>query len=143
VKIYLAARYSRRDEMRNLASELVRLGHFITSRWILGTHEIGPGGSIRADDRQRTEFAIIDYADVMKADAVISFTEPPDPGSGRNRGGRHVEFGIAIAARKRVIVVGYRENVFHHLPLVEFYESQWDLLRALAAGQVAAPEKGA
>jgi hypothetical protein len=30
-------------------------------------------------------------------------------------GGRHVEFGLALAQGKRVIIVGPRENVFHYL----------------------------
>lgn len=38
-----------------------------------------------------------------------------------SRGGRHVEFGMALALGKRVIVVGPRENVFHLLPEVEVH----------------------
>ena len=45
------------------------------------------------------------------------------------RGGRHAEFGIALALGKRVIVIGPRENVFHALPAVERYES-WAAFRA-------------
>ena len=57
-------------------------------------------------------------------------TEPPrEPSS--SRGGRHVEFGIALARSKRLIVVGHRENVFHWLHMVEFYSEWLELLRKL------------
>ena len=49
----------------------------------------------------------------MAADAVIVFTEMPN--SVLATGGSHVEFGLALAQGKRVIVVGPRENVFHYL----------------------------
>lgn len=71
-------------------------------------------------EAQRREFAQHDWDDVMAADVVISFTEQPRTAGG-SRGGRHVEFGAALAAGKRCIVVGWRENVFHCLPQVEFF----------------------
>ena len=60
--------------------------------------------------------------------------------AGRNRGGRHVEFGMALARRllsgaPRLIVVGYRENVFHYAPEVEFYETWNEAFCALARGE--------
>jgi hypothetical protein len=41
------------------------------------------------------------------------------------RGGRHVELGLALCDGQRTIVVGHRENVFHWLPQIEFY-NDWD-----------------
>ena len=57
------------------------------------------------------------------------FTEPPQ--SVYARGGRHVEFGVAVSSGKRLIVIGYRENVFHWLPQIEFYERWEDFIRKL------------
>lgn len=48
---------------------------------------------------------------------------------GRSRGARHVEFGLALGTGKRLLVVGYRENIFHVLPAVEYYET-WGQARA-------------
>jgi len=76
----------------------------------------------------RTKFALDDWEDVNAAELVISFTEPPR--SKANRGGRHVEYGIALANKARVIVVGHRENIFHWLPVVEFCTT-WDEALAL------------
>jgi hypothetical protein len=127
-KIYLAARYSRHPEMQEYAQKLRRYGYEITSRWIEGDHDYRGDESAPAD---RLRFALEDWHDLCSADMVISFTEEPGKAGGRNRGGRHVEFGAALAMGKRCIVIGYRENVFHEVPEVEFYpsavESLWQL----------------
>lgn len=139
MNIYLAARYSRREQLRDLADELRRAGHTITSRWLgeSSRPDCGktPDGRSRiAPPEDREAFASQDMGDVRAADLVISFTESED--AKPSRGGRHVEFGAAYAWGKRLIVVGHQENVFHHLPGVEFFASQWDMLRAIA-GEVA------
>ena len=36
MRIYLAARFDRGDEMRDVAAALARAGHFVTSRWVHG-----------------------------------------------------------------------------------------------------------
>lgn len=117
--IYLAARYRRHPEMQTIAREIAAAGHVVTSRWIWGDHEYLPGVT---QERERTWYASEDRADLTVADTVISFTEHPGVES-RGRGGRHVEFGMALALGKRLIVIGPRENVFHCLPEVEYYES--------------------
>lgn len=121
-RTYLAARYSRHEEMAGYAVRLRELGYDVQAEWITGAHH----------DTPDAECAEIDYNQVVDAEVFITFTEPPEGVPGRGRGGRHVEFGIAIASCMRVIVVGYRENVFHHLPEVEFYESVDALFAALA-----------
>ena len=115
MKIYLAARYERRAEMAGYGAELEAMGHEITSRWISGSHD----PMIRW-----ARFAEEDIEDITRADAVVSFTENLSHGLS-GRGGRHVEFGVAIALGKQLIVVGCRENVFHHLGMVYYYET-WD-----------------
>jgi hypothetical protein len=128
MKIYLASRYSRRVQMRDLAEELRRMGHEVATRWLDTEWANRPDQSSAAPPEYREKYALIDLEDVRAADWVINFTEAPGDGS---RGGRHVEFGLAVAWGKRVIVVGHRENLFHHLPCVEFYEDPTDLLGAL------------
>lgn len=134
MKMYLAARYSRWREMQDIAAQLTALGHEIVSRWITGAHEM-------PDDHQKSDggkgpalalrFAQEDIADLILADAVIHFTEAPGA-PGRNRGGRHVEFGFAQAAGMIQVIVGPRENVFHHLPNVELYPTFSEFLTAIA-----------
>jgi len=66
---------------------------------------------------------------------LVSFTEDPNAiVAGAARGERHVVFGIALAAGKRICIVGPRENIFHHLFAVEWYATVADLLMGLAPG---------
>jgi hypothetical protein len=127
--VYLAARYSRFPGMQVVRSDLERIGHRVTSRWIEGGHLLSKEGSSQAHEQERARFAQEDYADLTRADWVISFTEQPRKTN--TRGGRHVEHGIALALCKRVLVVGYRENVFHCLPHVEFFQTWPGALAAL------------
>jgi nucleoside 2-deoxyribosyltransferase len=118
MKIYRASRYSRAPQLRAFRSQLERLGHTVTSRWIDGGHELTKEGSREADHADGIRFAQEDWEDLLAADCVVSFTE--EPRKTTTRGGRHVEFGAALALGKRVVVIGWRENVFHTLPQVEF-----------------------
>jgi hypothetical protein len=149
VKVYLAARYSRREELCVYRRWLIAAGAQVTSRWLDGEHQISDGQLLGSDDAAiiegdsvaleaielRRRFALEDWHDLHQADIVISFTEPPR--SNASRGGRHVEFGAAFAIGKRCAVVGPRENVFHCMPDVAVYDD-WltcsaDLARALLA----------
>lgn len=128
MRFYLAARYSRREELCLYRAALEALGHTVTSRWLNGDHQISDKGLSDGDAyavSERVRFALEDWDDLEAADAVISFTEPPR--SNHSRGGRHVEFGGALAMRKICYVVGYRENVFHCLPWIAFFET-WEAL---------------
>lgn len=131
MKIYLAARYSRRDEMREIAAKLEQMGHVITSQWLDTNWEVTEKGSSAAPAEYREEHSAIDMGDVKAANCIISFTE--EPRTSRGRGGRHVEHGLAAAWGHRLVVVGYRENLFHHLPGVEFHEGAAEMLASFAA----------
>jgi len=130
MKIYLAARYSRFPEMQTYARDLEALGHHITSRWILGNHDIRSHGESEAASWMPL-WAQEDWNDLRNAECCISFTEAPGDIPGRSRGGRHVEYGAALALGKQLIVVGYRENVFHWLPEATFVETWSECLKAL------------
>ena len=123
MRIYLAARYRRIEEMRRCAQDLAALGHQVTSRWIRGDHK-SQGG---LDHPSWVEIAEQDVEDVASADAVISFLEPQGGGAG----GRHAEFGMALARGKRTVVVGRPEHLFHTLPAVEVYPTWPEVLEAL------------
>lgn len=120
MKIYLVARYGRRLEMVKYREQLRLMGHEVTSRWVNGEHEALDKIAI---PQQMREFAIDDVIDLHTSDLVIAFTEQPN--SEFSRGGRHVEFGMALALNKEVIVVGPVENVFYSLAQVTVWGS-WE-----------------
>lgn len=71
-------------------------------------------------------FAGRDLEDIAAADGFLFFAE--DPQIGIPRGGRHVEFGLALALAKVVEVIGPSENIFHLLPDVVHFASFEDWL---------------
>lgn len=142
MKIYLAARYSRREELCEYRELLHEIGHTVTSRWLDGEHQALDNC---ATDEEAQRFAEDDLRDLMAADTLICFTEPSR--SANSRGGRHVEFGVAlglmVAGRKRhrIIVVGPRENVFYCLPAIEQHKVWNGAIRRIKADTFVAPRK--
>jgi hypothetical protein len=133
VKIYLAARYSRHPELQGYADQLRALGYEVTSRWINGDHQISDAGLAESGEgtvAERERFALEDFEDLTNADICISFTEAPR--SSYSRGGRHVEFGIALGLEISCIVVGPRENIFHCLPTIDWYPDWASALQTLS-----------
>ena len=106
---YFAAQFSRLAEVKALVEEARMAGVEVNSRWLnqysTSGYAGGPGEGIK--------FAERDLEDIEVADALLFFAE--DPTIGIPRGGRHVEFGYALALDKRIEVVGPKENVFHLL----------------------------
>lgn len=99
-KIYMAAKYSRREEMENYAPRLEAAGWKVNARWVFGEEEGMSGADISA----------MDLEDVETSDALVIFTHPrAEPQSG---GGRFVEMGYAMALNKDIYVIGPVENVF-------------------------------
>jgi nucleoside 2-deoxyribosyltransferase len=131
-RIYLAARFSRNDEMRGVRDVLTAIGYEITSRWI-DLHggeqkESAAAAVLNSDPASVAHFGEHDIEDLRAADVVVSFTSPDNVG----KGGRHIEFGYGLALGKRMVVVGPRENIFHTLPQVEHYPDWPRLVMALA-----------
>jgi nucleoside 2-deoxyribosyltransferase len=100
--IYLAGRFSRRDEFNGYAVRLRSWGFTVDARWLVEDHEWYGEQDAGAREAAR-RFALDDLEDVTRADIVLVFT------------GRHVEYGIALGQGKDIVVVGEPENVFHNL----------------------------
>lgn len=124
MKVYLTARFARRDEMSTYVEDLKRLGHQVTSRW-LGV-EFDPLTPL--SNPRWSELAQQDVDDIRKADALICFTETSGGGAAR-----HVELGIGLGLGKRVYIVGGVEHLFHTLTQLEVYPEWEALLRNIKA----------
>lgn len=110
-KVYLAAKFSRREELEKLVPFFKECGYDCIARWVFGGE----------DGLSREDIALLDIEDVDAADAIILFTHEratPQPG-----GGRFVEFGYALGKGKECIVIGPAENVFMSHPAVRMYEN--------------------
>lgn len=118
MKLYLSASYVRKHELRGYRSVLESLGHEVTSTW-LDEPDYGDDGVSMMQGPDYCALAHRDCVDIDRADAFVAFTEPPN---GAPRGGRHVEYGYAHAKNKALFVIKHRENAFHHLPNVLFFD---------------------
>ena len=107
--VYLAARIRRRDELEDYRAQLEAAGIACTATWLTM-----PPPSQWSDETW-AHLAELDRDDVLRAEGLVLFTEPGELDGGS---GRHVEFGMALALGKRVIVVGRHENLFQRLPEV-------------------------
>ena len=116
MKVYLAAPYGCRDYAIRIM-RMLELQHIeVTSRWL-------------KDDTETLsdEWARNDLADVARADILIALN--PEGWENKGTGGRHVEYGYALALNKIVVLVGERSNIFHHLSSVKQIDGHEDLAK--------------
>ncbi len=141
MNVNLAARYCRFPEMQEYRRQLEAIGLRVPARWVNGEHQHIDG---IAGHEMNQRFAFDDVEDFLASDIFIGFTEDPDAeAKGRSRGGRHVEFGMALMRHRverqlgqtpvEIHVVGWRENVFHHLPEVHYWETWQECLLNVAS----------
>ena len=121
-KVYIAASYPRRSEAQGLMALLEMSGVKVTSWWL---REETKEGYDQKSDSHFGVAAARDIADVIEADTIICLT---DGKVQLSRGGRHAEFGIALAMGKQCIIVGPREQVMHYHKDVVVCPSMADLL---------------
>lgn len=131
-KVYLAAQYGWRDTLKWYAKQLAALGVEVTSTW-LNERKDPKSELTELNTRFLKDHAIVDVVDIKRADAIVLFTVKPTDTT--KRGGRHVEFGIAYALGKELIICGPYENIFHYLPEVKQFDNFGDVLEYFAGEQ--------
>lgn len=110
LQVYLASRHEDRPDVIIARKKILKMGIGVTSRWLL------EGGVLKTNivENERVGSKHVlknDLEDIDAADVVVVFS--PKKAFGNSTGGRHVEFGYSLAKGKTLILVGYRENVFH------------------------------
>lgn len=126
MKLYIAGRYARRDEFSLLRIPLRQAGITVTSRWLDEKHSL-IGSTSELTPTERVLTALKDVEDVVAADGLLFFAEAPYDQP--PRGGRHVEFGMAIALGKPIFVIGEAENIFHYYPDVKHFSTFEEFLQ--------------
>lgn len=138
--VYLSAPYSRMHELRVYREELRALGLTVGCSWLDGDGEAA--AEINMTDAEAATVAKVDLDEVWQADILIAFSEAgAAPTTEACRGGRHVEFGYALAAKVmrltrsliEIWLVGPRENVFNALADERF--DHWGELTAYVRGR--------
>ena len=127
--VYLSARFERRSELQDYQRELEALGIRVIARWLVLEP---PSGTRGLSEEELEELAEVDLEDVREAEGFVTFSDPPGD---RDGAARHVEFGLAVAMHKPIIVVGCKEHLFHRLPELDVVEDWGDALRLLLSQQ--------
>ena len=117
MKIYLAAAWSRRAQIAQIADDLNLIpGITVNSRWlsepVFAATDIDHLLFLR-------ERALLDVGDVVSSDMLVRFTDDlsgPTVPSRLASGARMFEMGLAYAQKKPVVVVGGIQQIFDHLP---------------------------
>lgn len=121
-RIYLAASFGRQAEMRQRRIDLADRGFLCCSRW-LDAKSDDDGLFSQPSSHELAKAAMDDIEDIFRADYFCLFSEAQD--SLLRRGGRLVEFGIALAClpMPRIHVVGRRETIFHQAEGVKVHKT--------------------
>jgi nucleoside 2-deoxyribosyltransferase len=104
IRVYLAAPFQLQRQAIDLMGGLHLQGIGCTSRWLV------------AEETNSDEWARNDLADVAEADVFVALN--PEGWRSAGTGGRHVEFGYALALRKPIVLVGVQSHIFHHISSV-------------------------
>lgn len=120
MRIYMAAQYAKKLEIANYAEQAEAVGIHVRADW-LEESEAPEATLDSVSDKLKSRYAQQDWWDIGACDIFVFFSEPQD--NQPPRGGRHVEFGMAIALGKEIVVIGEPENIFHYLPgiKIEFF----------------------
>src|ERR1039458_5847414 len=125
-KIYIAAKFARRLDMRPIADRLWNLGFEIVSSWLNEVKK--PDWMTEEEFYKKT--AIKDLCEVSKADIFLL-----DTAVASETGGKENEFGFALGHwhQKAIYIVGPARSVFHSLADKVFtdWESCIDFLTKL------------
>lgn len=122
MRVYLAAQYHMKAQIAARTADLRGLGIEVVSTW----HEEPDDPNVSLNDvngETLREYAARDLREICECDALVLHTVDPDEKT--RRGGRHYESGYAAALGKIVVIVGPRENIFHHLIAPDLIFSTW------------------
>lgn len=113
MRIYIAAPWQCKAQAQKAAAALRREGHSIVSTWFEGVDE--------ADAYNETTYrahAERDLSELGNADTLVVLNLEKSEG-------KAVEFGVALDAFMRLVVIGQRShvNIFHYLQTVEHFET--------------------
>jgi nucleoside 2-deoxyribosyltransferase len=122
VKTYVAHNFAARDWLaKEILPKLEAAGHTCTSSWITDDSHI--------QNENAEQSAVRDLKDIEEASNLILFV---DQFSDRPGKGKWVEFGFAIRAGKRCVLIGEDDScVFGHLPNIRHAKTIEEALNLL------------
>jgi hypothetical protein len=121
MQVYLAAAWSRKDEIKKIADELIALGINVQARWLNEPPTLPERRSPTSRESFLRSRAEIDIEDATAADVLVRFSDDLTPETVPAKlatGSRMFEMGWAMANGSQIVVVGGHQCVFDWLPTV-------------------------
>lgn len=134
MKLYLAAAFSRQQEMRDYADELEGMGLHVTSRWLTE-----PPKPLVGQQKFLRDRALDDVADIRGCDVLVRFTDDLSASTIPSQlatGGKMFETGLAYSLAKTVYIVGGHQNIFDNLPGIQHVKDFGELKRTLSPVEI-------
>jgi len=124
LNIYVAGWFGAQERLRKERDRIHALGvGQVVGTWLdeetVAPEAPGETSVVGATPEQCREYAVRDLGEVRYADLLILDTIDVNP-----RGGREVEYGLALATGIGLWIVGPKRNVFHYLAQGHF--ETWD-----------------
>jgi len=124
--VYFAAGFHRKDEIKDYADEFVCTTEIgVCSSWIHTKEK-----EEKVTEHRKSVIALQEIKEVKEANTIICFTEARDE---HTTAGHHIEYGIAVGANKKLIVVGERSTVFYFLPQVHQFNDWPEFMETIKA----------
>lgn len=135
MRFYIAARWGARSYIGDVVtSDLELMGHTVVSTWQYIKDGDGQA-AIPQDDALAIFEAVRDEEEVRACDALLTVTYPEAQGTGHL-----VEWGMALALSKVLLVAGPVKTVFHKR--ADIIRPSWDEMRVTLAENLRWPGKG-
>jgi hypothetical protein len=157
-RVYIASFFADKDRVRERSKELIDAGMQVTARWY--DEKADKNSTLRDFSHEYfRETGVFDVEDVIDANVLILTVPTPEQCmkltvEQLSRGGRHFESGLQYglmmsewlehseirSSRRRLILLGPRENVFHFLdgigiakkfPKIEQYDTWEEVVKVL------------
>ncbi len=123
MNIYIAGLWDARARLCEVRDRVEAAGHKVVGTWLdaenkpahseqgvinSGGHDLAKNYAVRDADE------VVNLCDMLMLDTLDLNV----------RGGREVEYGLALASNKRTVVVGPKRNVFHSI--AHYHFENWD-----------------
>ena len=127
-KVYVASKYENKALIAEMVRTLEMQGFRVTSTWhkehwdaTVQLHEVS--------DKELRETAWRDVHEIEQSNIVLVVTE----GCENSRGGMHFETGYGWAEEKKIVVLGPKIHVFHHLTGVAQVDTLEEFIKCYGA----------
>lgn len=124
--VYIASYFNTKERLLPYRDQLQKMGYVVASRWLTEPENKTVSATLAGyDEDYLRAVAARDLEDILTSEIFILDTLDVT-----ERGGREVEFGVALRSEKRIYLVGPKRNVFHRLIPEALCFNTWEELLA-------------